>query len=288
MARTFATRVLVLVLLAAMLLSIAAGAVAAPRYPEKTEPVSDYADILSPGTMADLKTFRDTLKNRTGVGLWVTTVHFLDGEDISKYTEFLFKNWNLGEEDLLLVLCAGEESYDTVAGPTLLQRLPEDSQQNLLTSYLRADFQEERYDAAIASYIPALGNLLGKQYGASVSVAGLFGKAEATPTPAPTLAPSGENWQEYLWQGYDSFSSWFKSEGASVTPNPPQRKSHDESGINLGSLFVLAIIFFLLFGKRYRRRGGRPGCMGCGCGPLGWIVTGLGLGSLFENRGRRF
>jgi hypothetical protein len=289
MARTFAIRSLVLAIIAAMLLSIAAGAFAAPRFPEKTEPVSDYADILSSQTVTDLKTFRDNLKNKTGVGLWVTTVHFLDGEEMPKYADSLFRTWNLGEEDLLLVLCAGEESYYTVAGPTLLQRLPEESQQNLLTSYLRADFQEERYDAAISQYIPALANLLGKQYGATVSVSGLFGKAEATPTPAPTLAPSGENWQEYLWQGYDSFSSWFKNEGANVTPNPTMpRRMHNDSDINLGSLFVLAIVFFLLFGFRRRRWGGKPGCMGCGCGPLGWIVAGLGLGSLFENHGRRF
>ena len=75
-----------------------------------------------------------------------------------------------------------------------------------------------------------------------------------------------------------------------MTPNPtkPKQAHNNDSGTNLGSLFVLAIVFFLLFGGKRRRLGGRNGCMGCGCGPLGWIVTALGLSSLFENRGRRF
>lgn len=267
--------------LAAVLLafSMAASALAQPRYPEKTEPISDYADIFSASTVADLKTFRNTLQNKTGVGLWVTTVHFLDGVEMPEYAKGLFTKWGLGDEDLLLVLSAGEESFDTVAGASLASRFPEESQQHLLTAYLQADFQSERYDQAIAAYIPALANMLGKQYdGVQVSTDGLFGRAAATPTPAPTLVPSGKDLADYLRRGYDTV--------ADVVTQVPAR-SEEAFHISFGSMVVLVILFLLVFGRRCRHHRGRPGCAGCGCGPLGWIFTGLGLGELFQHFGRR-
>jgi uncharacterized membrane protein YgcG len=69
---------------------------AAPRYPEKTDlVVSDNAAIFSKDTVDDLNSFHNTLKNDTGVKLWVVTVHFLDGQDVTAFGQEVFRLWNL-------------------------------------------------------------------------------------------------------------------------------------------------------------------------------------------------
>ncbi len=270
MTRTFLIRCLGLALILAMLLPLAQGALASvPRYPQKSDlnPITDGAGILSPNTVKDLKTFRDTLVNQTGVGLWVATVLFLDGTDMPTYARELFRFWNLRDEDFLLLLCAGEDSYYTVAGSTLINRgLPENTQQVILAANFHSSFMQQRYDEAIARYIPALASQLSKQYGVNLSTVNLFGSPEATPAPTPAPTPRPK---------FDSSSTNFR-----------QQTRQEESGFSLGSLFVLFLLFSLIFGSRRRRLGDRAGCMGCGCGPLGWIFAGLGLNELFRNRNR--
>lgn len=273
-------------LLMLLLLYSPMSAWAAPRYPEKTDlVVSDNATIFSKDTVDDLNTFHNTLKNKTGVKLWVVTVHFLDGQDVLAFGREVFRLWNLSDEDLLLLLSSGDEEAVTIAGNTLERRLSKESQQQLLNFYFLKDFQSEQYESAFRQYIPKLATSLGNSYGQTVSTADLFGIPAASPTAAPTVAPSNNNdsWMEYLPGGSKFFTEWEKNDKQTETPS---RTYHEEksSGFSLGSLFILFILFSLIFGSRRRRMGDRAGCMGCGCGPLGWIFAGLGLNELFKNR----
>ncbi len=281
--RRFTAALLLILTLAAALPSLAA-----PRYPAKTDlAVSDNANILPEETVSDLNTFHETLKNKTGVRLWVVTVHFLDGMNVSDFGREVFRQWNLGDEDLLLLISSGDEESITIAGPALEKRFPLESQSHLISAYFMKDFQAEAYSAAFRQYIPQLASSLGKQYGVSVSAANLFGIPAAAPTPVPTVAPSNDSdsWMDYLPGGSKFFAEWEKNDKQTEKPSHPFREEKS-SGFSLGSLFILFLLFFLIFGSRKRRIGDRTGCMGCGCGPLGWIVAGLGLGELFKNRNR--
>ncbi len=282
MARRAFFRYLVTALLMILLLYSPLNAWAAPRYPEKTDlVVSDNATIFSKDTVDDLNTFHNTLKNETGVKLWVVTVHFLDGQDVTAFGNEVFRLWNLGDEDLLLLMSSGDEEAVTIAGSTLERRLSKDSQQQLLNFYFLKDFQNEQYESAFREFIPKLATSLGNSYGQTVSTADLFGIPAAAPTAAPTVAPSNNNnsWMDYLPGGSKFFTEWEKNDKQTETPS---RTYHEErsSGFSLGSLFILFILFSLIFGSR-RRRCGRGGC---GCGPLGWIFAGLGLNEIFRNR----
>ncbi len=291
MARRAFFRCLGTVLLVILLLYSPLSAWAAPRYPEKTDlVVTDSANIFSKDTVDDLNTFHNTLKNETGVKLWVVTVHFLDGQDKTTFAREIFRLWNLGDEDLLLLLSSGDEEAVTVAGNTLARRLSADSQQQLLNFYFLKDYQNEQYESAFRQYIPQLASSLGNSYGQTVSTADLFGIPAATPTAAPTVAPSNNNnsWMDFLPGGSQFFSEWEKNDKQAERPERPNRPYREDrsSGFSLGSLFILFILFSLIFGSRRRRMGDRAGCMGCGCGPLGWIFAGLGLNELFKNRNR--
>lgn len=284
MARRAFSRYLGTALLMILLVSSLQSAWAAPRYPEKTDlVVSDNATIFSKDTVDDLNTFHNTLKNETGVKLWVVTVHFLDGQDIAAFGQDVFRLWNLGDEDLLLLMSSGDEEAVTIAGSTLERRLSKDSQQQLLNFYFLKDFQSEQYESAFRGYIPKLATSLGNSYGQTVSTSDLFGIPAASPTAAPTVAPSNNNnsWMDFLPGGSKFFSEWEKNDKKPETPSRPYHQDRS-SGFSLGSLFILFILFSLIFGSRRRRLG--RGHMGCGCGPLGWIFAGLGLNELFKNR----
>jgi len=275
-------------LLIILLLSIPLNTLAAVRYPAKTDlAVSDNANILPEQTITDLNTFHETLKNKTGVKLWVVTVHFLDGMNVSSFGHEVFRQWNLDDEDLLMIVSSGDEECTTIAGSALANRFQEESQQHLLSAYFLKDFQNEQYEAAFRQYIPQLASSLGKQYGVSVSSANLFGIPSITPTAAPTVAPSGNNdsWMDYLPGGSMFFSEWEENDKQPEATSRPYQEDKS-SGFSLGSLFILLILFSLIFGSRRRRLYDRTGCMGCGCGPLGWIFAGLGLNELFKNRSR--
>ena len=142
MARRALIRLLGSTLLIVLMLALPLAAMASPRYPAKTDlPVSDNANIFPEQTVFDLNTFHDTLKNKTGVKLWVVTVHFLDGMNVSDFGREVFRQWNLGDDDLLLLASAGDEECITIAGPTLEKRFSQDSRQFLLNSYFLNDFR---------------------------------------------------------------------------------------------------------------------------------------------------
>ena len=291
MARRPWIRFLGITLLIALMVMLPLTVMAAPRYPTKSDlPVSDNANIFSEQTVFDLNTFHETLKNKTGVKLWVVTVHFLDGMNVSDFGRDVFRQWNLGDDDLLLLLSAGDEECTTVAGPTLEKRFSQDSRQYLLNAYFLNDFQNEKYDAAFRGFIPQLASALGKQYGETIPTAQLFGIPAAAPTPVPTVVPpssdnsteeNSNDWMEYLPGGSKFFTEWEKPD---KTP-PPNNYFREEksSGFSLGSLFVLFLLFSLVFGSK-RRRLSR--LSGCGCGPLGWLIALLGMGEMVRNRRR--
>ena len=59
-----------------------------------------------------------------------------------------------------------------------------------------------------------------------------------------------------------------------------ERAERESKGLTAGGWIVLLILISILFRKN---KGDRRGC-GCGCSPLGWVLSLLGLEFLFDNR----
>lgn len=262
----------------ALLILVSSAALAEPRYPDKQGLTTDAAAVLASSTLEDLSTFNQTLKDETGVQLYAATVDFLDGASLTDYAAGLRAKWGLGNDDLLLLMAVGEDKFGLFGGEDVNARLSAAVQQKLLSAYFESSFLAQRYDAAIASLVPALATEIGKAYDETVSVAGLFGQASATAAPATV-----QDWVDRWAQAYDT-----------ATPEATLRdrvtQEDHVSGISLGKVILTVALLMIIFGGSASRRRGGCGCSGCGCAPFSSILAGLGLWNLWGNdrhHGRR-
>ena len=280
------------VLALALMLLFSSFALGEARYPALGGVVTDDANALSQTMAADMATYAKKLADNTQVQLHVALVLFLDGETVQTYADTLFTRWKLGENDLLVVGAAAEDTFAIVSGTGVKAKLSDASLKGLLYSSGFSDaFKTQRYDAAFGSLFVALNDLVGKQYGAQIALGELFRayQPDANPqTVTPATTPQ-DSLQSAMNTVVDTTSQIWAKTMNSITSSVQDYKQYDSSkdesggGLTPGGWIVLAVIVLIIFGQsepaRRARRGG-----GCGCSPIGWIVGGLGLGALFGRR----
>ena len=238
--------------------------------PEKNGDVNDFANVLSPQLINEVSAFVKELDKKTGVKLTLSLVHFLDGQQIGAYAQALSEKWQLGENDLLILLAVGEDNYYAWAGAQVEKKLPSDSRQILLSRHLQAPFLAQRYDGALTAYIPALAEALEKAYGKSLTLTGSLAPAAAAALPA-----KGFDWSQLLV---------YEPEDVRRVDEQVEDKvrqlitGEEDSGFSLVKTLIIAYVLWLIFGKKKARRG----CAGCGCAPIGWILASLGLQKFFD------
>lgn len=269
-------RIIAVLTVLALVLCLAS-AMAAPRYPEKADTVSDLANVLSRETIDALTELNKTLSAKIGVTVNVVTVHFLDGEDIKSYAQTLFSNWEMNDNSILLLMAVGEDSFYTTAGSAINKKFPVDSREHLLSGAFETRFMAQDYDGALRSYVPELAQVLQKNYGVSITLPKYFGDAAA---PKATAVPNYASVEDL----FDNIP-FFKE----TAPKESQvAKVERQSGMNAGKLLVLLLIFFLVFSpsRRVRKWGRAAGCAGCGCGcgPLSWLFALLGLSEWIKKK----
>ena len=260
----------IICLLLAMLL-LCSVALAEPRYPEKQGPVTDAAAVLSQSTMKDLVSFADELDDETSIDFYVVTVDFLDGESLESYAAALRDQWNLRSDDLLLLMAVGEDKCGTFGGKDFDRKVSAQVQEKLLSAYLEGPFLQQRYDEAIAQYIPALTTEINKAYDEDISLSGLFGQAEQ----------SAINWAEEWSQRWNEANVKVSAVGKTGTGLERITQEDKDTGFSLGKVILTVFLLMVIFGKKDRR--GRGGC-GCGCAPFSRILAALGLWKLWDKK----
>ncbi len=268
-------------------------AFAQARYPSRAGVLTDDANALTQSMAADIASYAADVEDETGVRLNIALVHFLDGESVQGYADALFARWALGENDLLVLGAAAEDTFAVSVGTSLARKLSAGNVKTLLyaTGFDTA-FQTQQYDAAFGRFLVGLNELIHKQFGESIRLGRRFEayQSQAAGESAAAQKPSmGESIGNMVQGMVDATSSLWSSTSntvkESVTDYQAYRDQRDErrGGLSTSGWIVLGVIALIVFGqsepaRRARRRGG------CGCGPLGWIFGLLGLGALFGRK----
>ena len=222
----------ILCLLAMLLLALPASA--EPRYPEKGGVATDAAAVLSAGVLEDLRTLDKRLDKADVPQICLATVDFLDTQEVQAYADALFDLWSLDNDEMLLLMCVGEECYAISAGRDVDRLLSASVQEKLLTSRFREPFLAERYDAAVSAFIPALVSGLSKACGETVRTDDLFDSASD-----------------------NRLSSWARSLAASLSGDEEESlftRENKKSGFSLLKVIVIVVLLVLIFGTFRRVR----------------------------------
>ena len=149
-------------------------AAAEPRYPSQAGVTTDIAAVLSHETLEDLRTLDSRLDKADALRLCIVTVDFLDAQPVQDYADALFDRWDLDDDELLLLIAVGEESYAVSTGDNVDRLLASSTLTKLLTTHLAESFLAQRYDEAIALFVPAVVREINKVCGTNVATDGLF------------------------------------------------------------------------------------------------------------------
>ena len=249
-------------LLAALLCLPLVSAFAEPRYPASQGAVTDAAAVLSSSTVQDLRKLEDILDDT--LELYVVTVDFLDGAQLSSYAEGLWEKWDLDSNALLLLMAVGEDKFGLFGSSYVNEHLAASTQQKLLSTSFEAPFLRQDYDGAIAALMPALTTEIGKGWKEDIAIAGLFGTVDKTNF-------STENdWLDRAVK-YASSYDWHSDRA--------QQEAVD-TGVSMGKVILTVILLLIIFGNHGKRRN-RDGC-GCGCLPFSSLLAGFGLWKLWK------
>ena len=263
---------LALTLLLTLPLAAPARAAITPRYPDRAQQVCDSAAVLSPDTVADVRTLNERLDDADAdVTVYLVTVDFLDGADAATYAAGLFDAWHLHDDDLLLLLAAGEDAWAVLPGADV--PLSAAALNRLLYAEFEGPFLEQRYDEAICALMPALCAELSKTADEPVSTAGLFHQSEE-PTEDSVSDPLSD-WAERFAAAY-------------AAPAPAKHRAEvpvddDDSGVSLGKVVLTVLLLMVIFGNRRKRY--YHGRRGCGCMPFSSLLAALGIWKLWDRRG---
>ena len=227
----------ILCLLAVLMLSCTA--FAEPRYPERNGVATDHAGVLSARMLEDLRTLDDRLDHADALRIRIVTVDFLDGQDIDVYARTLFDRWHLDDEDILLLIAVGEESFTLFLGEEAAALLQPGTAEAILRSTFTEPYLDQQYDAALAAFIPGLVNEIGLVCGERIRTDDLF---------RSTSASLISNWASLL----------------PTADDPADKESfltrEDKvSGFSLLKVILIVVLLLLVFGSfRKTRRMAHP------------------------------
>lgn len=263
------TRLSILILV----MILAVGIACAESYPAQTGAVLDMAGVLDGGTVSDIESLSTRIRDAVGGGLYVVTRDFLGGKDSQAYADGLFEAWKLGDNDTLLLMVVGEYRYELVCGLNV-RVIPSDVRDSLLATKFRDSFKKQDYAAALGAFLPAFTQQLSKVTSQSISTSGLFGQSQTvTATVKPVQTTVSDIWDNF----FSDISSGIEDvEQVNVQSQSTYERVEKKTGISVWKLIIIGFVLYLIFGKKKKGKNG--------CGPLGWILGAVGIGSILGKR----
>lgn len=222
-----------------IVLLLAATAAAEPRYPDQDGLCTDAAAVLSASVLEDLDELDDRLDDADVPRLYIATVDFLDGSSVEDYADALFHRWHLDDDEVLLLIAVGEESFATACGSDAALHLTDELLSALLDTDFRPPFLAQRYDEAVASFAIALVKKINSLYRVGIRTGDLFRSASGS---------LYDNWNSMLHPA-----------------DPPQSglsfltREDRASGFSVLKVLLIIVLLLLVFGSfRKGRRMAHP------------------------------
>lgn len=249
-------------------------AFASVRLPDNRGIVTDDANVLSGSMVKAMETVSNAVDKACGIRLYVAMVHFLDGTMPEQYAKILFERWNLDDNAVLVLGAAGEDACAVCLGEKAAAALGKSNVENLLlTSGFEEKFEVCAYDEAVATLLLNYGELCSRQTGREVNVKKLL-PSDLVPETVQNTASGAQN-------GFNA-----------TRPSNQNHRNMDEEdgsdGLSFGEWFLIALLILIVFSQsnpvlKARRTRREPyKRYGCGCSPIGWIFSLIGITGIID------
>jgi uncharacterized protein len=145
------------------MLALAAIPVAALAYTSPGSPhgyVSDFAAVLSKGTISDTEAKLHSLEQSTGVQVAVVTVPSLGGDTVENYAMKLFAEWGIGNKEkdtgLLILVAPNERKTRIEVGYGLEGTITDLQASNIINKAMIPVFKQGDYDTGVTGAVDAV------------------------------------------------------------------------------------------------------------------------------------
>ena len=229
-------------LISLMLLLGALPALAQQTYPECAGTVTDLALVLGDETIRDLEKLNSRYEALTDGRIYLVTRHFLGGRDVNEYAEELFDAWKLQDQDVLMLMVIGEESYAMHLGKKASSALPRETLHAFFATHFHDAFMARAYDKAAGEVCIAALSRIADSQGKILNTAGLFGAGSA-----------GRTLHEYEQELSSLFSTFFEEE-EQAEEHPSVLKEDKDTGISIWKILLIFFIVRAIFRKRKRKK----------------------------------
>jgi uncharacterized protein len=156
--------------------------------PKPTNYVSDFANVLSPETLASLNALCRQVDAQAHAQIAVVTIKSLEGEPIEDFATALEDKWKVGKKGtdrgLLLIIAAEDHQYRIEVGYGLEGILPDGRVGDIgrqMVPYLR----QNDYDSAVTSAVQQIAGVIAADAGVALNTGPRRAPLAARPPPQP-------------------------------------------------------------------------------------------------------
>ena len=249
-------RVWAMALALLLCLGLLVSAQAEEEYPPRPQGVTaDLAAVLGDDLTKDLEKLSSRLEKAVGGHVYVLTRHFLGGVEAQRYADKVFEVWALNENDALLLLVIGEDSYALALGSAAKGALSAETRTALLAGHFRTPFLARQYDTAVAELAQNLAQSLAKAKNASLDCSGLFGQSETSSSAAQAQSTPQPISLNDFWNSMfarDDYGAT-ESDNDQILKDWQDARRNEETRVNWRAVIIWAIVIYFLFFRKKTR-----------------------------------
>lgn len=150
-----------------------AGQAQEAQIPQRSDYISDYADIVDSATEEELTNSIKKLEEQTGTRILILTLESTKPMEISDYCALVFNKWRLRKIDVLFVVALKDGRLCLNQGDGLKRILPDEKLREIMNEKIISRFAEAQYAQGISQGVAAISSIL-TEAGANKSAS--FGK----------------------------------------------------------------------------------------------------------------